>query len=101
MINECIVQRDTSMVISPEGSSHHDMILDCVKLSYLDTLNQMSDLGPGINTHMLMFLEPFKDVVLILFYFHVAFKVEPLMFIRLMCGNEEPFGLTCHVIYII
>ena len=62
---------------------------------------QMSDLGPGINPHMPMFLETFKDVVLILLNFHVALKVEPLTFTRLMHGNEEPFGLTCHVIHII
>ena len=63
LINECLVQRDTSIVISPEGISYHDLSLDYVKFSYLNTLNQMSDLGPGINTHMPMFLEPFKDVV--------------------------------------
>ena len=77
------------------------MILDCVNLSYLDTLNQMSDLVYGIDTHMFMFLDPFKDMVLILLYFHVVFKVEPLPFTRVMRGDEDPFSLTCHVIYII
>ena len=61
----------------------------------------MSDLGPGINPHIPMFLDPFKDVVLILFYFHVSFKVEPLTFSRVMCGDKEPFGLTRNDIYII
>ena len=61
----------------------------------------MSDLGPGINPYVPMFLEPFKDVVLILLNSHVAFKVEPLTFTRLMHGNEEPYGFTCHLIYII
>ena len=101
MIDECLVQRDTSIVISSEGGSRHDLILDCVKLSYLDTLNQMSDFGPGINPHMPMFLEPFNDVVLILLNFHVAFKVKPLTFTRVMCGNKEPVGLTRHVVQII
>ena len=50
---------------------------------------------------MPMFLEPFKDVVMILLYFRVAFKVEPLMLTRVIFGNKEPFGLTCHVIHII
>ena len=77
------------------------MSLDFFKLSYLDTLNKMSDLGPGINPHMLMLLEPFKDVVLILLNFHVVFKVEPLTFTRVMSGGEETFNLTCHVIHII
>ena len=61
----------------------------------------MSDLVPGINTHMPMLLETFKDVVMILLYFNVGFKVEPLMFTRLMRGGEEPFGLTRHAIHII
>ena len=50
---------------------------------------------------MPMLIDPFKDVVLIFFYFHVALKVEPLTFTILMHGNKEPFGLTSHVIYII
>ena len=87
--------------LSSKGSSRHDIILDFFKLSYLDILNQMSDLGPGINPHMPMFLEPFKDVVLILLNFHVAFKVELLTFTRVMRGDKEPFGLTHHVIHII
>ena len=62
-------------MISPEGSSRHDMSLDCVKLSYLDTLNQITDLGAGINPHMPMLLYPFKDVVMSLFYFRLALKV--------------------------
>ena len=77
------------------------MSLECVKLSYLDTLIQISDLGPGINPHMPMLLQPLKDVVMILLYFHVAFKFEPLTFTKVMRGDEESFGLTCHVIYII
>ena len=77
------------------------MSIDCVKLSYLDTLNQMSDLGPGINPHMPVFLEPFNDAVLILLNFGLAFKVEPLTFTRLMRGEEEPLGLPRHVIHII
>ena len=77
------------------------MSLDCVELTYLDTLNQMTYLGPRINPHMHMLLEPSNDVVLILFYFHVAFKVEPLTFTRVMHGDEEPLVLTRHVIYII
>ena len=93
--------KKTSIVISTEGISLHYLSPNCVKLSYLDTLNQMSDVGPGINTHMPMLLEPFKDVVLILLYLHVAFKVEPLMFNILMCGDEEPFRLSLHVIYIL
>ena len=101
MIDDCFVQRYTSIVISTEGSSCHDMILDRVKLSYLDTPNKIYKLVPWINIHMTMLLETFKDVVLILLYFHVAFKVEPLKFTRLMRGNEEPFGLPHHVIYII
>ena len=74
------------------------MSLDCFNLIYIDNLNQMSDLVPGIDPHMITLLEPFKDMVQIISYFHVAFKVEPLTFIRVMCGNEGPFGLTCHVI---
>ena len=101
MIYECSVQIHTFIVISPEGSSRHDLSLDCIKLSYLDTLNQMSDLGPGINPHMPMYLEPFNDVVLILLYSHVAFKVGPLTFTIVIHDNEDPFGLTLHVIYII
>ena len=101
LIDECFVQGDTSIVISPEGSSFHDLILECVKLMYLDTQIQMSDLGPGINTHIPMLLDNFKDVVLILLNFHVAFKVEPLTFTRLMCGDEDPFILNHYVIYII
>ena len=101
MIIECIIQEDTSIVISPEGSSLHDLSLDCVILGYLDTLNQMSDLGPGSNHHMPMFRKPFKNVALILLYFYVVFKVEPLTFTRVMCCDKEPFGLTRHVIYII
>ena len=77
------------------------MSLDCVKLSYLDTLNQMSDLGPGINTQTPMLLDPFKDVVLILLNFHVELKVEAITFTRVMRGNEERFGLARHVIRII
>ena len=50
---------------------------------------------------MPMSLEPFKDVVLIHFYFHVVFKVEPLTFTRVIHGNEEPFDITRHVINII
>ena len=50
---------------------------------------------------MPMFIETFKYVVLTLLYFNVAFKADPLTFTRLMCGDEEPFGLTCHIIYII
>ena len=61
----------------------------------------MSDLGPGINAHIPILLDPFKYVVLILLYFYVAFKVEPITFIKVMHGDEDPFGLTCHVIYII
>ena len=101
MINAYIVQRDTFIVISTKGSICHDLGLDCVKLSYLDTLNQMSDLGPGINPHMPMLLDPFKDLVLILLNFHVAFKVEPLTLTRVMRVYKEPFGLTHHVIHII
>ena len=101
MIDECLLQRDTSIVISSEGSSFHDLSFEFVKLIYLDTLNKMSDLGPGINPHMPMFLDPFKDVVQILLNFHVAFKVELLKLTRLMRGDKEPFGLTCHVIHII
>ena len=88
-------------MISSEGSSIHDLSLDCVKLSYLDTLNQMSDLVPRTNTHMPMFLENFKDVVLIILNFHVALKIETLTFTSLMRGNEEPFSFTRHVIHII
>ena len=101
LIDECLVQRDTSILIGSEVNICHDLSLEYVKLSYIDTLNQMYDLGPEINPHMPIFLEPFKDVVLILLNFHVAFKVEPLTFTRLMHGNEEPFGLTCRVIHII
>ena len=101
MIDELILQIDTSIVISSEGSSRHDLSLDCIKLIYLDTLNQLSELLPGINPHMPMFLDPFKDVVLILLNFHVAFKVEPLTFTRVIRGDEDTFGLTCHVIHII
>ena len=61
----------------------------------------MFDLGPGINIHITMFLEPFKEVVMILLNFHIAFKVEPLTFTRVMLVNKEPFDLTRHVIYII
>ena len=88
-------------LISPEGSSRHDIILDCFKLSYLDNLNQMSDLEPGIDPHMPILIQSFKDVVLILFYFHVAFKVEPLTFTRLIRGDKDPFVLTHYIIYII
>ena len=70
-------------------------------MSYLDTFNKMSDLVPGINPHMPILLEPFKDVVLILLNFYVAFKVEPFTFTRVMHDDKEPFGLTCHVIHII
>ena len=77
------------------------MSLDCVKLIYIDTLNRMSDLGPNINPHMPMLLDPFMDLVLILLYFHVVFKVELLTFTIVMCGNKEPLGLTHHVFYII
>ena len=77
------------------------MSLDYVNLSYLDYLNQMSDLGPIINTHMPMLLESFKDVVMILLYFHVVFEVELLTFTRAIRGEKEPCGLTRHVIYII
>ena len=101
MIDEFIVQRDTSIVISSEGGSRHYLSLDCVKLIYLDTLNQISDLGLEINARIPMFLEPFKDVVLITLNFHVAFKVEPFTFTRVIRGSEEPFSLTCHVIHII
>ena len=101
LIDECIVQRDTSILISSEGISSHDLSLECVKLIYLDNLNQMSDLEPRINPHMPMFLETFKDMVLILLNFHVAFKVEPLTFNRVMCDYEDPFFITCHVIQII
>ena len=101
MIIYCILQEDTSIVISPEGSILHDLSLDCVILGYLDTLNQMSDLVPGTNPHMPMYLEPFNDVVLILLYSHVAFKVGPLTFTIVIHDNEDPFGLTLHVIYII
>ena len=101
LINECLVQRDTSIVISFEVSSRHDTSLDCVKLIYLDTLNQRIDLRPGTNPHMPMYIEPLKDVVLILLNFHVMFKVEPLKFTRVMRDNRETFGLTHHVIYII
>ena len=101
MIHECLVQRDTSIVISSEGISCHDMSLDCVKLSYLDTLNQMSELGPRINPKTPMLIETFKDMVLTLLNFHVVFKVEPLTFTRVMRGDEDPFGLTHHVIHII
>ena len=78
MIDGCLVQRDTSIVISTEVSSCHDLRLDCVKIIYLDTLNPIYDLGPRINPHMPMLLDPFKDMVLILLYFHVAFKVDRL-----------------------
>ena len=61
----------------------------------------MFDLGPGINPHMPMLLEPFKDVVLILLDFHVAFKVELLTFTRVMRVDEDPIGLTSYVIHII
>ena len=67
------------------------MSLNCVKLSYLGTLNKMSDLGPGINPRMPMLLDPFKDVVLILLNVHVAFKVEPLTFNRVMRGDKDPY----------
>ena len=77
------------------------MSLDCVKLSYLDTLNHIYDLVPGIDPHVPIFLDAFKDVVLIPLYFHVSFKVEPLKFTRLIRVGEEPFGLTRHVFYII
>ena len=50
---------------------------------------------------MNMLLDPFKYLVLIFLNFYVAFKVEPLTFTRIMCGNEEPFSLTHHVIHII
>ena len=98
---ECLVQRDRSIIISLKVSSRHDLILDCVKPSYIDTLNQMSVSGPRINPHMTMFHDTFKYVVLILLYFHVAFKVQQHTFTRGMRGNKEPFGLTCHVVYII
>ena len=101
LIDECILQRDTSIIFSPEGRSNHDLSLDCVKPSYLDTLIQMSNLGSGINPHMHTLLDPFKDVVLILLYFYVAFKAEPLTFTILMRGEEEPLWLTRHDIYII
>ena len=101
LIDECLVQRYTFIVISPEGSSIHDLILDCVKLSYIDTLNQISDLGSWINPHMTMFLDPLNYVALILLYFHVAFKFEPLTFTRVMCGDEESLSRTRQVIYII
>ena len=94
MIYECLVHRDTSIVISSEGSSSYDLSLDCVKPSYLDNLNEMSDLGAGIDPLMTMFLETLEDVVLILLYFHLEFKVEPNTFTRVMCGNKEPFSLT-------
>ena len=58
-------------------------------------------MGPAIDPHMPMFLDTFKDMVLILFYFNVAFKVEQLTFARLMRVEEDPFGITFHVIYII
>ena len=48
-----------------------------------------------------MFLDPFKDVVLILLYFHVVLKVELIMFTTVIRGNEELLSLTRHVIYII
>ena len=48
-----------------------------------------------------MLLDPFKDVVLIILYFHVALKFDPLTFTRVMLGDEDPFGLTSHVVYII
>ena len=67
MICKYLLQRDTCIIISPEGITCHDLSLDCDKASYLDTMNQMCDLEPGINPHMSMFLEPFKGVVLILF----------------------------------
>ena len=76
------------------------MSLDFIKISYLDTLNQMSDLGPGIDPHIPMYLDPSNDVVLIPVYYHIAFKVEPLTLTRLMRGDEEPFVPTYHVIYI-
>ena len=50
---------------------------------------------------MPMFLETFKDVLPILLNSHVAFKVEPLTFTRVMRGDEDPFCLTRHVIHII
>ena len=50
------------------------MIIDCVKLSYLDTLNQMYDLVPRINPRMPMFLDPIKYVVLTLFVFSRSIK---------------------------
>ena len=78
MIDECLVQRDRSMVIIYEGSSSHDLSLDCVKLRYLDTLNQMSEMGPIINPHVPMFLDTFKDVVLILLNFQVTLKLNRL-----------------------
>ena len=98
MINGFSVQRDTSISIILEGSSHHDLSLDCVKLSYIDTLNQMSDLGPRIDPHMPILLEPLKDVVLILLNFCLAFKAEPLTLTRLMCDEKETFGITYHVV---
>ena len=94
MIDRCLVQRDTSIVTSSGGNSCHDLSLDCVKLSYLVNPNQISGLWTGINPHMPMFLDPYNDVVLILFNFHVAFKIEPLTFTRLMRGYKESFGLT-------
>ena len=75
LIEWFLLQRDTSIIISPEGSSHHDMRIDCITLSYLDNLNQMSDLGPSINPHMPMLLETFKDVMTLLLYFNVEFKI--------------------------
>ena len=49
---------------------------------------------------MPMFLDPFKDMMLILLNFHVVFKYEPITFTRIICDDEETFGLTRHVIYI-
>ena len=69
MRDDCFLQTDTSIVISAEGSSRHDLRLDYVKLSYLDTLNKIYDLGPRIDPHISMFLDSFKNVVLILLIF--------------------------------
>ena len=61
----------------------------------------MSDLVPEVNPHMIMFLEPFKDVVLIFLNYHVVFKIETLTFTIVMRGDKEPFCLTHNVIHII
>ena len=101
LINEFLVQRGTSIIISPEESSRYDLSLDCVKLSYLETQNKISYVGPGIDPHMPILLDPFKDVVLIVLYFHVAFKVELLTFTRVMRCDKDPLDLNPRVIYII